>query len=231
MQDYGIFGDELFVEEERVDGTELRALLGHHGRLDQGVALTIAAQLASVLDYVHGVGDADGAPLQFVHRNLVPTYVRISAHGEVKLAGFGLARFQGRLASTIHGQNRDHVGSISPEEVRDHPVDPRTDLFGLGALMYEMVTGSPPFEADTLPAVWERIGVGAYVAPRERVPDLHDRVCRLIRSLLERDPADRPEGAHRVWEDLWATRKLAGSAHDDQRLRDLVADVLMARRA
>jgi len=223
LQDYGVVGAELFLEEELFEGVSLRGLLTRHGRLEQGVALAVAVQLASILTHVHEACDAEGRPLRLVHRNLVPSYVNVTPHGEVKLSGFGLARFRGQLARTAFGHNRDHVGNVSPEEALGQITDHRSDLFGLGALLYEMVTGRPPFAGETLAATGELVGRGSYVPPGERAPQLHESVGGIIAALLQRDPADRPANAQVVWEELWRIGKQAGTAGDGDRLRELVA--------
>jgi len=223
-EDYGIIDDELFLEEEYIAGVRLRAILDRGGPLRAGIALVISGRIAEVLSYAHEARDSSGTPLNVVHRNLVPNNVHITPHGETKLSGFGMAHFRGRVMRTSFGAVRDHLGYVSPEELKGESLDPRSDLFGLGILLYEMITGNVPFAADNIAMAREVILRGEFTPASELVNELDTRVDELIDTLLQQDPADRPENATAVWEQCWFLWREVGSATDEVRLKTVVAD-------
>ncbi len=223
-EDYGIIDDELFLEEEYIAGVRLRAILDRCGPLRPGIALVVTSRLAEVLSYAHEAVDSTGRPLAVVHRNLVPHNVHITPHGETKLAGFGMAHFRGRVMRTSFGAVRDHLGYASPEELRGDPLDARSDLFGLGILLYEMMTGTVPFTANNIAEAREVILAGEYRPASAFLEELDPRVDELIASLLSQDREDRPENATAVWERTWYLWREVGSATDEVRLKTVVAN-------
>jgi len=223
-----VIDDELYVEEERIDGVDLRAMLDQLGRLVPGIALLITARLAEVLAYAHGAVGPDGRSLQVVHRNLKPTHVRITHHGETKLAGFGTAHFRGKLLRTSFDLIQQRIRYSSPEAILGQPVDGRSDLFGLGILLYEMVTGQVPFPVESFEEARTVVVEGRYTPAGAVVADLDPRAGALIDGLLQVDPAQRPEGARAVWTDCWALRREIGDPRDEGRLRQLVGKVRAA---
>ncbi len=226
--DYGVIDDELVLEEELVDGTDLGTMLSFHGALEPGVVLVVASRLAEVLTYAHDLRDSTGRSLNLVHRSLMPRHVRITRHGETKLAGFGMARYSGRLVRTSLGVILEHVRYTSPEAIRGEDLDGRSDLFGLGILMYEMLAGRTPFEPRDFAHARRIYSDGAHPSVGELVRGLDPGVTELVERLLRRDPADRVATAREVWERCWSLRRSVGSARDEGRLRELVAQVLDA---
>ncbi len=224
--DYGVIDGELFIEEERIDGVTLREMLDRLGRLPPAIALLITARLAEVLAYAHDATTLDGRELHVVHRNLKPTHVRITPHGETKLAGFGTAHFRGRLLKTSFDLLHQRIRYSCPEAIRGEPVDARSDLFGLGILLYEMVAGLVPFQVFTFDEAREALSSGEYVAAGEFVPDLDERVEELIGRLLQVDPLRRPASGREVWTACWSLRREIGDPRDEGRLRQLVGKVL-----
>jgi serine/threonine-protein kinase len=224
--DYGVIDDELYLEEELVDGTDLGAMLRRHGALEPGVTLVIASRLAEVLTYAHGLRDRAGRPLNLVHRSLMPRHVHITGHGETKLAGFGMARYSGRLVRTSLGVILEHIRYTSPEAIRGEPLDSRSDLFGLGILMYEMLAGRTPYDPRDFAHARQLYSEGTHPSVGELVQGLDPAFTALVEQLLRRDPADRVASAQEVWERCWTLRRTAGSPRDESRLRQLVHQVL-----
>lgn len=224
--DYGIAGKELFVEEERTFGTTLSNIIAWCGSLSPGVALLVTGRLAEVLAFAHEARDANHESLGIVHRNLVPHHVHVTTHGEAKLSGFGLARFRGRLMQTQIHTVRENMGYVSPEELRGHPLDHRCDLFGLGVVLYEMLTGRPPFASTDLAVMRENIVTGRYRPLTSVIPGIEPRLSVFVDDLLQPAPDRRPASAEVVWERCWQSWRLVGSARNESQLRSIVASVL-----
>ncbi len=225
IHDYGVRGDTLFLEEDRVDGVDLRRLLDVHGPLDAGLALTVALRLAEVLEYLHGVRDEGGHSRRLVHRNLRPRHVHVTLQGETKLAGFGMARFRGRMLDTAISTVRRRMDYVSPEERRGEGPDIRSDLFCLGILLYEMVTGDTPYQRMSDQALDEYVEDGVFVMPAlpalDSDPD--GRMAHFLSWLLADDPERRPFRAVDVWQWCWNHRRILGQGDEQARLRSLSA--------
>ena len=141
IYDVGVTGDIVYIATEFIDGRSLRDMLGSGARPMPARAAQIAAQILDGLDFVHERG--------LVHRNISPDTVIVLRNGAVKITDFGIAR----PSRGPHTQIADLVASpryTSPEQVTGEKVDERSDIFSLGAVLYELLTGSPPFAAGRL---------------------------------------------------------------------------------
>ena len=193
--DTGTTDGTLFVVMELLAGETLRERLGR-GPLPLRKAVEIAALMATGLAAAHDKG--------LVHRDVKPENVFLTADGQVKILDFGLARpepapttaGETRAAITDAGTVLGTVGYMAPEQVRAYPVDARADLFALGAVLYEMLTGQRPFDrpttAETMTAILN-----------EDPPDLvasrgSPALDRIVRHCLEKEPADRFQTARDV---------------------------------
>jgi hypothetical protein len=139
--DFGKVGDEYFMAQEYIIGRDISRLLLRHveriGRpLDEKLVLYIAHDVLDALAYAHTQTDADGAALGLVHRDIAPGNVMVTNRGEVKLFDFGIVKATGRVSKTETGVVKGNVGFMSPEQARGQSVDPRSDLFSLGLVMY-----------------------------------------------------------------------------------------------
>ncbi len=160
--DFGRIGERYFLALEYVDGITLAQLLKQLRDDDELLALPLAAyvtaEMLAGLAYSHaGARDAHGQLMRVVHRDLCPANVLLSANGEVKIADFGVARALRDTASASTTSVVGHVAYISPEQAQAKPVDERSDLFSLGAIVWEMLCNRPLFhrgaEAPTLMAL------------------------------------------------------------------------------
>ncbi len=188
-------GDRFLLALEYVEGVDLLLLMNHYRNrqmtLPTPAAVQIAEQLAHGLAAAHSLVDARGNPAPMVHRDLKPTNIIISEHGQVKLTDFGLAK--GRLTSfhtTKASITRGTPAYMSPEQVEGAELTPASDQFSLGTLLYEMVTGERLFDdnlADTMLRVSEVRPTGDLDRLRSLAPDLG----ALVERCLQRDPAER----------------------------------------
>jgi eukaryotic-like serine/threonine-protein kinase len=186
------------------------------------VALVVVSRLAEVLAYTHRASDPDGRRLSLVHRNLAPRHVLVTPHGETKLTGFGMAQARGRLMGTTFREAYSRLGALNPEEARGEPSDYRSDLFGLGTLLYRMLTGTQPFTASSFEELRSQVESGSYRSPLAARPDLDKRIVDLLTQLMQPDPRKRPPSAWSVWKLSWQLWREIGDASDEVRLRDLV---------
>ena len=189
LHDAGENGDELFLVLEYVEGESL-AQLSKQGPLDAATATSIVTQIARALAAAHALG--------IVHRDIKPANILVRADGRVKVADFGVALLAGDADLTRDGAVVGTPKYMSPEQLEGDPVGPRSDLFSLGCVAYEMLTGTTPFEGQRLSEVMANI-VGGNVRPlpqemRDRAPAL----ASVIEQLLRRDPAERPASADDV---------------------------------
>lgn len=145
--------DQLFIVFEYVDGLDGLALLrecAHRKvRLPTEVAVYIVHEVLDALDFAHNQVDDNGQPLDVVHRDISPSNVLLSRRGEVKLVDFGIARATQRHHDTKDGTLKGKYGYMSPEQVLDQPIDARSDLFSVGIVLAEMLTGRRLFAAPT----------------------------------------------------------------------------------
>jgi serine/threonine protein kinase len=194
IYDAGMAEDGPFIAMEYVDGRNLRQILSRCGKLAIQLPIDFAAYLAHVLalalDHAHRSRDFRGQPLGIVHCDLSPQNVFISRLGEVKLGDFGVARAVGEgKGQAIFGK----VRYLAPEQLRSESVAPRSDVFALGALLFEMLTGEPAFPGDDPAQVAHLILSGERRAPsslRQEIPFALDEL--VLRAL---GPHDRIESA------------------------------------
>lgn len=188
----GVEAGAPFIVMEYVDGRDLRWLLAACAArsilLPVDFALHVAHEVAGALQYAHGARGEDGRPLGFVHCDVSPSNVFVSRLGEVKLGDFGVAR------AASDGRARGVFGKVrylAPEQLRREPVAPHTDVFGLGAVLHELLTGVPAFPGSDPVDVARRILSGARRPPsvdRPEVPPEVDAIVLRALSLDQRHP-------------------------------------------
>jgi len=139
--DFGKVGDEYFMAQEYVVGRDIGRLLQRHfertGKpLGERLMLYIAHDVLDALAFVHTATDTSGKSLGIVHRDISPGNIMVTARGEVKLFDFGIVKADTRVSKTEAGVVKGNVGFMSPEQARGQAVDPRSDLFSLGLVIY-----------------------------------------------------------------------------------------------
>jgi serine/threonine-protein kinase len=198
--DTGVDGGERFIVMELVEGPTLRELLDREGRLTPERAAEIASGLASALGFAHGH--------DVIHRDVKPSNVLLLPDGRVKLADMGIARLLSPEALTATMSLRGTARYISPEQAQGDRVDSRADLYSLGCVLFEMLTGRTPFEGNLVALSYAHAHTPA---PHVRsidpaVPVLMDE---LVAAMLEKDPADRPQTGDDVRRSLDAATRHA----------------------
>ena len=171
-----------FIAMEWVDGQSLDEALKGAADLPLEQAITIICQMAAALDAAHSQG--------LVHRDVKPGNILIDGQGNAKLSDFGIAKIES-LELTSTGQILGTPFYMSPEQIRDESLDGRSDLFSLGVVLYQCVTGELPFHADSLPALTHKILNVDPRPPQFINRKLPDSVCVAVNRALEKDPEQR----------------------------------------
>jgi eukaryotic-like serine/threonine-protein kinase len=195
VYDYGEDTDAAYLAMELVDGEPLSAVIRRHGRLDPTATMSIVAQTADALGAAHAEG--------LVHRDVKPANLLLRPDGHVKVTDFGIVRATDLSTMTRDGSVLGTVAYMSPEQVRGDRATAASDLYALGVVAYECLTGSRPYRGG------ESIAV-ALAHLRDPVPplpaDVPLGVRQLVRRMLSKDPAARPAPAGSV---ARAARRLA----------------------
>lgn len=194
-----------FLALELLDGVDLGVLIGGQP-LDPELACELASQMLRAIAAAHRVG--------IVHRDLKPANVRVTSGNQVKLLDFGLAKMvkTGPLdpatAShlTLDGMVMGTLPYLAPEQLQGEAVDGRADLFSFGVLLFEMLTGRPPFSANTLVEYARSLIHSRIPKPSQLRPGLPPYLDRLTLELIAVEPADRPPSAEEALERLEAGR-------------------------
>jgi len=194
ITDYGEIESLAYLVMEYVEGESLLAHL-RHGALPWARAAHLASQVASALGRAHQMG--------VIHRDLKPENVILvgppgTREESVKLTDFGIARIVDAPRLTFSEQLFGTPGYIAPETIEGLPADGRSDLYALGVMLYEMVTGGMPWEARTQAEKLLKPLSTPPIPPRERVAGLPPEIESLILRLLARRPEDRPQDAYVV---------------------------------
>ncbi|KAA2256537.1 Stk1 family PASTA domain-containing Ser/Thr kinase [Solihabitans fulvus] len=198
-------GDNVFLVMELVTGGTLRDLLTERGRLPVPLALSVLEPVLSALAAAHRAG--------LIHRDVKPENVLIGHSGAVKVADFGLVRAVASAGTTSDSVILGTVAYLSPEQVATGASDARSDVYAAGLVLFEMLTGKPPYTGDTAISVAYRHVNDDVPAPSTVLPDLPPALDQLVLRATRRDPAERPADAEaflaeveRVRESLAARR-------------------------
>jgi TonB family protein len=197
-----------YIAMEYVEGKDLRTLLKLAKErgfpLPAELALFIASKIANALDYAHRRPAPDGSELNLVHRDVSPQNILISDEGDIKLCDFGIAKAASKVSTTISGALKGKLQYMSPEQAWGKRVDRRSDIFSLGSVLYEMLTGAPLFEGDTDMSVLESVREGEVAMPSSRGVEVPKRVDQIVLKALAKNPQDRYQNASEFEKDLHA---------------------------
>ncbi len=189
VYDAGKAGDVVYMAMEYIQGVELRTLFTEGQPMGVSQALSIAAQVAEGLAYAHQAG--------VVHRDIKPANIMVVADGPVKITDFGIARMRASADLTQTGVMLGSPKYMSPEQVIGKRADHRSDIFSLGVILYEMLTGTAPFSGENVTALMYQIVNFAPPAPsavNRAVPEMLDFiVAKMLAKLLEERYQDARE--------------------------------------
>jgi serine/threonine protein kinase/tetratricopeptide (TPR) repeat protein len=196
IHDLGEVSGLKFISMAYVEGEDLHRVLREQGRLPIDRTLRLARQLCAALDAAHSEG--------IVHRDLKPQNVLIDREDNAYVSDFGLAKTleAGAQEMTHTGQILGTPRYMSPEQAQGRPVDARSDLYSLGLMLFEMVTGSSPFKGESFAEVMLQRIRERPKNPKALNPDVPDYVARVILRCLETDPYRRYQSAREIIADL-----------------------------
>ena len=182
--DSGISAGNYFIVMEYIDGFSLSEILEKHGPIDDELTLLIAREICIGLDHAHQHG--------IIHRDIKPANIMITATGQVKITDFGLAKLIGsQLQHTVADTLLGTPLYMSPEQAIGDGIDGRSDIFSLGTICYEMMTGKKPFTGNTYAAVIQRIIEGHIPHPCRVNEKVSPEASRIIMKALNREPSKR----------------------------------------
>ncbi|MFL5356337.1 protein kinase domain-containing protein [Archangium sp.] len=205
--DVGMNDGVAYILMEYVRGPDLKKLMNELRR--KGIALPlehslrILAETAAGLHYAHSYVDPAGVPHPVVHRDVSPHNVLISLDGAIKLSDFGIAKVQGE-ENTQAGVLKGKISYISPEAASGRPLDARNDVFALGVMLFELLTGQLPFKRDHDAATLSAIVREPAPVPSQLKPTIPQDVSDLILRALVKDPARRTPSAAAMREEIEA---------------------------
>src|SRR5215210_433315 len=194
-----------YIAMEYVPGGTLKERISGDGPLAAADAAALAAQVAEALGAAHERG--------MVHRDIKPQNVLLTTSGRAKVADFGIARAGSSATISRTGSVMGTAGYMSPEQALGKPATPKSDLYSLGVVLYEVLTGGLPYTADNPIAVSMKHVNEPLVPPREINPTIPEGMNALVIKLMAKDPEDRYASAGELADDLWRiSRGLAPTA-------------------
>jgi serine/threonine protein kinase len=202
IYDLGKADNTFYIAMEYVSGRNVQHLITKQqsvgGHLPVEHVCRIIAGVCDGLFYAHGRKDYDGKPLNIVHRDISPQNILVSFAGGVKVVDFGIAKASTQLAQTRAGVLKGKYAYMSPEQVRGAKIDHRSDIFAVGLVMYEMLTGMRAFERENSLKTLKAIVQEKPLNPREMNPEIPMEVVKLLSKALEKNPDRRYKTAQEM---------------------------------
>jgi serine/threonine protein kinase len=206
IYELGKIQEAHFIAMEYIWGKDLLQIQNRLRKLRQKMPVPmvcfIASKVCEGLDYAHRKKDANGRPLSIIHRDVSPQNILVSYEGEVKLIDFGIAKAAIRSSRTQAGVLKGKFGYMSPEQVRGLPLDRRSDLFAIGTMLWESLTGERLFANDSDFSTLERVRNAEIEPPSRWNPKIPPELERIVLRALARDVEDRFQWANELQDEL-----------------------------
>jgi hypothetical protein len=226
--DFGESEGSYFIAMEYIDGPTVRLLLQRAREQSLSIPFVLAARIASAaaegLAYAHEFTDSTtDESLQLVHRDVSPDNILISRSGSVKVVDFGIAKARGVSHHTQTGTIKGKVAYMAPEQLKGEPLDLRVDLYGLGVVLYELLTLNMPYEATSDASLVRKVLYDPYVPPSERRPELPLALQQVLTQLLAKNREDRYPDCRALQADLERYIHATGQTASGYALGQLIA--------
>jgi len=220
--EHGESDGQAYIVMAHVDGVPLSELMSSGAPMSSALAVHVVRAIADVLAYVHEAKGDDGAPLSIVHRDVTPQNVLISREGDVRLGDFGIARSSLRDARTRTGVIKGKLRYVAPEQVTGSAIDGRTDLYALGVVAFELLTGKPYLTGHSEIDLLREAESPTPKAVADHVDGVDPTLNQLISRMLRRFPEERPSTARAFLRELGPVFESA----DDGSLRRELAGIV-----
>ena len=224
--DMGCENGEYYLAMEHIDGADLRLILKqfalHQKKIRLDLCCLIIMEVLKGLSYAHRATDANGNPLGIIHRDISPSNILVSNEGEIKIIDFGIAKNEQRTQESTASMVQGKFAYMSPEQARGAHLDARTDLFSVGLVLYELLTGVRPFEGNSDLQSIERIKT---LDPpklsrfRDNIPEDLEQI---IQKSLQKDRDKRYQSADEFYDALESFLRANGMT---PHARDIVTDL------
>lgn len=205
VYDFGEQDGKYFIAMEYLFGKDLHTVMGqakgHSGTVGVSQALYVAAQICAGMDYAHNLTDMQQQPLRIIHRDLTPHNVFLTYDGKIKIIDFGVAKAELFDNRTRVGVVKGKITYMSPEHLVEGDVDARSDIFSIGILLYEMLTGARMYQGDTATLIRKCINV-EYQSIKEVLPEIDSSVCKILHKALQKNKEDRYQSCGDMLDDI-----------------------------
>jgi serine/threonine-protein kinase len=203
----GRIGNTYYIAMEYVNGINLQEFMNRHGELGTKVPMDLGAFIISRvcrgLEYAHAKRDKFGSPLGVVHRDISPKNLMISAEGEVKITDFGIAKARNLMKDQEGQVLMGKAQYMSPEQAQYMPTDARSDIFSLGVVMFELLTGESVFgTTEDTTVILENVAVKEIPRPRDINPDIPEALEKILLKALDRNLSKRYQDAGKMGYDI-----------------------------
>lgn len=205
IYDFGRLEDTYFIAMEYLFGKDLKTVLHCAGQRGMPLSLEnllhIASGVCSGLDYAHKMKDLQGQLLNIIHRDVSPQNIFLTYDGQVKIIDFGIAKAASRITNTRSGVIKGKVAYMSPEQAEGREVDHRSDIFSVGILLYEMVTGRFMYEGDAMD-ILSQAREARFTRAERVIRDLPECLVVVLDMALAKHPDDRYDSCGDMLSDL-----------------------------
>jgi len=197
IYDLGDVSGVYYIAMEYVHGESLRPIWARSRRLTMplGLKCRIIADVAAGLDFAHRAKSNSGKPLNLIHRDVSPQNVLVGFNGSVKLIDFGVAKAANRISNTLTGHIKGKYAYMSPEQARGEELDGRSDLFGLGTIFYELLSGQRLWKRENDTATLRAVMKAEIQAPSSLGKGLPKELDPIVQKALARKREDRYQHA------------------------------------
>ncbi len=232
IYDLGEIDGRYFIAMEYIPGRSFRQIRGRirkrfgdaPANFPPWLLLNAVARACDGLHYSHEFCDADGTRLGLVHRDISPENIMVSFAGGVKLLDFGVAKMSA-IEQTHSSALVGKFGYMSPQQARGERTDCRADVYALGVILYELLTGARPFQGANEVVILQNTVAGNFVHPQEAEPSIHAELARIILKAMAYEPANRYQGAAELQTDVLAYLRSADLACDQNHIGMFVSSL------